>query len=308
MKKTAWILLVAMLLALWPVTPLLASEEGSGGSIGSGTGIENVAPVIEEGSLVVQIIDDEGVAWGWSAGGGPDAGGRAAPYILKGEQLSFQLEVTDTNGEADLTGMQVRVNLAPDISFNGTLVSTTIDPDNGISKGLYSGNLTANDNLVTGKYDITIDVTDPAGATDAYDPAIYEPNADILRPALSLEVDKTTVLFPQCNPGDLGIASNDNPVRLTPQAVIGDEHIPVVFSLWHSGVDMVNGDNVIPASAIVWSTTDNITSNTLDTLRQTITSEVQEGTTIEVYYWLNVPSPLTAGDYHGGINFSFIAD
>jgi hypothetical protein len=54
--------------------------------------------------------------------------------------------------------------------------------------------------------------------------------------------------------------------------------------------------------------TDNITSNSLDTLRLTIVSGVQEGTTIAVYYWLNVPSPLATGDYSGRINFTFIGD
>src|SRR3972149_5972407 len=145
----------------------------------------------------------------------------------------------------------------------------------------------------------------PASATDAYDPSIYEPAVDILKPTLSLEVGRTTVLFPESRPGTLGIASTDNPVSLRPLAVIGDEHIPVVFSLSHSGGDMVNGDNVILASAIVWSLTDQITDNSLDTLSQAITSGVQEGTTIEVFYWLNVPSPLATGDYAGRINFFF---
>lgn len=308
MKKTAWILLVAMLLALYPVTPLLASEEGSGGYIGSGASIDNVAPVIEEGSLVVQIVDDEGVAWGWSASGGPDAGGRAAPYILKGEQLNIQVEVTDANGEADLTGMQVKMNLAPDISFNGTLVATTIDQENGISKGLYSGNLTADDNMATGKYDITIDVTDPAGATDTYDPAIYEPNADILRPALSLEVGVPSVLFPGCRPGDMGIMAYDIPVHLTPQAVIGDEHIPVVFTILQSGTDMADGAKVLQVGSIVWSTTSQIFDNRLTTGQQTIASGVQEGTTVEVYYWLNVPLIQDDGNYSGMIDYQYIAD
>jgi hypothetical protein len=306
MKKLLITLVLAALLALYPAAPLLAGEEEPGGSVGSGTGVENVAPVIEEGSLVVQIVDNEGVAWGWSAGG--NTGDRAMPYILKGEQLQITLDVSDANGEADLTGMVVTMRLGPDIPFSGTLVATTIDPDAGISKGTYSGNLTVDDSVATGKYDITIDVADPASATDTYDPTIYEPGADILKPALSLVVDKTDVLFPECNPGDLGIASSDNPVSLTPLAVIGEEHIPVVFSLSHSGVDMINGDNIIPASAFVWSTTDNITSNSLDTLRQIIASGVPEGTTIEVYYWLNVPVPLAAGDYAGRINFFFRGD
>jgi len=307
MNKIAWVLLAVMFLALFPASPLQAAEEGEGG-VGIGTEVDNVAPVIEEGSLIVQIIDGEGTAFGWSANGDPNTGDRVLPYILNGELLHFELEVTDANGEADLTAMQVRMNLGPGVIITGSLTSTTIDPEAGISKGRYSGSFNLDESVVTGKYDITIDVNDPALATDTYDPTIYQPGADILKPELSLEVSRTDVLFPQCNPGDLGIASNDNPVSLTLQAVIGTEHIPVVFSLWHSGVDMVNGDNVIRASSIVWSTTPEITDNSLDTLRQPIASEVQEGTTIDVYYWLNVPSPLAEGDYNGRINFSFIAD
>jgi hypothetical protein len=308
MNKVLVALLLALLLALLPVAPLLAAEEGSGGSAGSGGTVENVAPVIEEGSLIVQIVDNEGVAWGWSAGAGHDAGDRTMPYILKGEQLHFELEVSDDNGEADLTAMQVVMNLGPDISFTGSLVATTIDPDAGISKGAYSGDLTVDDSVATGKYDITIDVADPASATDAYDPVIYEPGADILKPAISLEVSSTSVLFPQSSPGQSGIASNDNPVSLTPLAVIGDEHIPVVFSILHSGIDMLNGDNIIPAGAIVWSMTDTVSDISLSSERQTIASGVQEGTTIQVYYWLNVPSPLAAGSYNGTIDFYYIAD
>ena len=306
MKKVLATSVLVIFLALCPVTPLLAGEEVTGGVESGGT-VENVAPIIEEGSLVVQIVDNEGTAWGWSASGNI-TGNRTAPYILKGEQLSFMLDVTDANGEADLTAMQVRMNLSANTSFTGALVATTIDPDLGISKGSYSGNLTIDESIATGKYDITIDVTDPAGATDTYDPAIYQPNADILKPELSLTISSTSVLFPRSNPGDQGVPSNDNPVHLTPQAVIGEEHIPVVFSVWHSGVDMVNGDNIIPASSIVWSPTDNITSNSLDTLSQLIASGVPEGTTIDVYYWLNVPSSLAAGDYRGWINFRIIGD
>jgi hypothetical protein len=303
MKKVLLTLLLASLLALLPVTPLLAAEEGSGGSAGSGTGVENVAPVIEEGSLIVQIVDSEGVAWGWSAGGGHDSGDRTVPYILKGEQLHIELEVSDGNGETDLAAMQVNMNLGPDITFTGSLVSV-IDPDTGS----YSGNLTVDDSVATGKYDITIDVADPASDIDTYDPSIYETGVDILKPEISLEVSSTSVTFPECSPGDLGIVSNDNPISLTPLAVIGDEHIPVVFSVLHAGIDMVNGVDVIPASAIVWSTTDNITDNSLSSEKQTIASDVPEGTTIEVYYWLNVPYPLATGDYNGTIDFYYIAD
>jgi hypothetical protein len=309
MKKTCLALLLTLLLLLLPVVPALAAEEGSGGSVGSGGTVENVAPVIEQGSLVVQIVDGEGVAWGWSAAAGNDSGDRTMPYILGGEQLHFELEVSDANGEDDLNAMQVIVHLGPDIFGTGSLVTLNIDPDAGISKGTYAGNLVADDNMPTGKYDITIDATDPASATDTYDPVIYEPGADILRPALSLLVDKSNVLFPESRPGDEGIASTDNPVSLTPLAVIGDEHIPVVFSLSHTGVDMVNGGNVIPASSIVWAVTDSISSDGLSSdYKQTIASGVSEGTTIQVYYWLNVPTPLATGDYSGQINYFFTAD
>jgi hypothetical protein len=309
MKKTCLAMLLTLLLVLLPVVPALAAEDGSGGSVGSGGTVANVAPVIEQGSLIVQIVDNEGVAWGWSAAAGKDSGDRTMPYILGGEQLHIELEVSDANGADDLNAMQVIMHLGPDIFCTGSLVTLTIDPDAGISKGTYSGNIVADDTMLTGKYDITIDATDPASATDTYDPIVYEPGADILRPALSLVVDKSNVLFPESQPGDQGVASPDNPVSLTPVAVIGDEHIPVVFSLSHSGVDMVNGDNVIPASAIVWSLTDSVGSDALSSdYKVTIASGVAEGATVQVYYWLNVPTPLATGDYSGQINYFFTAD
>jgi len=294
MNKVLLTLLLVLFLTLFPAGPLLADD--------------NAAPVIEESSLIVQIIDGEGTAFGWSANGDPNPGDRALPYILNGEQLHFELDVTDPNGEADLTTMQVRLNLGPGVFFTGSLISTTIDPDAGISKGHYSGYATADASIPAGKANINIDVIDSANATDAYDPLIYQPGADILKPEVSLVVSRPSVIFPQCDPGDLGTAANENPMLLTPQAVIGEEHIPVVFSISHSGTDMVNGEYVIPVGSIVWSTTPEITSNSLSTADQTVASGVAEGTAVNVYYWLNVPAPQEAGNYSGSIDFHFIAD
>ncbi len=294
MNKVLVTLLLVLFLAVSPAGPLRADD--------------NAAPVIEEGSLIVQIIDGEGTAFGWSANGDPNPGDRALPYILNGEVLHFELDVSDANGEADLIAMQVRMNVGPGAYFSGILVSTTIDPDAGIFKGHYSGFATADASIPSGKADISIDVIDSANATDAYDPLIYQPGADILKPEVSLVESRPAVIFPQSDPGDLGTAANENPMLLTPQAVIGEEHIPVVFSISHAGTDMVNGEYVIPVSSIVWSTTPEITGNALSTAEQTIASEVAEGTVIEVYYWLNVPALQTAGNYSGSIDFHFMAD
>jgi hypothetical protein len=200
------------------------------------------------------------------------------------------------------------MNVGPGVYFMGSLTSITIDPGAGISTGRYSGYATADESIPAGKADITIDVTDPANATDAYDPLIYEQGADILKPEVSLSISRPSVIFPQSDPGDLGVVANENPIRLTPQAVIGEEHIPVVFSISHSGTDMVNGECVIPVGSIVWSTTPEVTSNSLSTANQTIASGVAEDTVIEVYYWLNVPVPQEVGDYNGSIDFHFTAD
>ena len=294
MNKVLLTLLLVLFLALSPTSPLRADD--------------NAAPVIEEGSLIVQIIDGEGTAFGWSANGDPNPGDRGLPYILDGELLHFEIEVTDANGEADLIAMQVRMNVGPGAYFMGSLISITIDPDAGISKGRYGAYATADGSIPSGKADITIDVIDSANATDAYDPLIYQPGADILKPEVSLVVSAPSVIFPQSDPGDLGILANENPMQLMPQAVIGEEHIPVVFSISHSGTDMVNGQYVIPVGSIVWSTTPEITSHSMSTANQTIASEVAEGTVIEVYYWLNVPAPQEIGDYSGSIDFHFIAD
>jgi len=294
MNKALITLLLVLFMVLSPAGPLRADD--------------NAAPVIEEGSLIVQIIDGEGTAFGWSANGDPNPGDRALPYVLEGELLHFEMDVTDANGEADLAAMQVRMNLGPGGYFTGSLTSTTFDPDTGFFKGHYSGNAVADASIPPGKADITIDAIDSANATDSYDPLIYQPSVDILKPEVSLIVSSPSVIFPQSNPGDMGIVANENPILLTPQAVIGEEHIPVVFSITHSGTDMSNGVDIIPVGSIVWSTTPEVTGNSLSTANQTIASEVAEGTVIAVYYWLNVPIPQATGDYSGTIDFQFIAD
>jgi hypothetical protein len=296
MNKTWLIFLMALLVALLPVMPALADEP------------ENVAPVIEEDSLVFQIVNDGGIAWGWSADGSPNPGYRTLPYILNGERLYFQLEVSDANGEADLNGMMVYLDLAPGLYFIGSLVSTTIDADAGIYRGLYSGEAVADERIPAGKADLTIEVIDPAGADDFFNPMLYEPNADILKPDISLIENAPSVIFPESGPGDTGIVATGNPVLLTPQAVIGEEHIPVVFTILHSGTDMVSGNDTIPVGSIVWGITDNITDDSLSGDEQIIASDVAEGTAVEVYYWLNVPSSQPDGDYSGRIDYDYIAD
>jgi hypothetical protein len=307
MHKILLSLLLILLLTLFPASAVLAAEEG-GGEVGTGGEVQNTAPAIEEGSLIVQIIDGEGVAWGWSADGSPNPGDRAVPYILRGERLHVELEVTDANGESDLAAMQVNMNLLPGFNFTGSLMGMTIDPDAGISKGRYSGGMIIDETFASGKYDISIGVIDPAGAADNYDPVIYEPGADILKPDVSLEISSPSVLFPPCDAGNLDILAIETPIQLTPRAVIGDEHIPVVFSLAHSGTDMLCWENVIPVSSITWSTTPEITDNSLSGAYQTIASGVAEGTVIDVYYWLNVPLAQAVGYYDGTIDFHYIAD
>jgi hypothetical protein len=299
MNRVLLTLLLVLFLVLFPTSPLVAADEGEA---------ENVAPVIEESSFIMQIINTDGIAWEWSADGTPNPGDRTVPYILDGEQLHIEVEVTDANGEVDLAGMEVYILLVPGAYFTATLASITIDPDTGMSRGLYIGEATAEETIPSGKADIEIEVYDLAGAGDIYDPVIYEPEADILKPDLSLEISAPSVIFPQSIPGDLGITANSNPIQLTPQAVIGTEHIPVVFSLSHYGTDMVCGENVIPVSSIVWSTTPEITDNSLSGESQIIASDVPEGTVINVYYWLNVPTPQADGTYNGLIDFQFIAD
>jgi hypothetical protein len=296
MNKVILTLSLVLFLILFQASPLLADE------------VENVAPVIEEDSLIVQIIDSEGIAWGWSADGSPNPGDRAAPYILNGEQLYFEVEVSDANGQADLTGMVVNIVLLPALYFTGDLESTTIDPDTGIYRGRYTGYAIADETIPMGKADIVIEAMDPAGATDSYDPYMYEPGADILKPEVSLIINSPSVIFPQSYAGDTGVTANENPIQLIPQAVVGMEHVPVVFELSHSGTNMVNGGNIIPVGSIVWSTTPQITSNSLSVGNQIIASGVTEGTVIDVYYWLNVPMPQTEGNYSGTIDFHFIAD
>lgn len=303
--KSLAILLCTIILVSGLVIPASAeTPEGGGG--------DNIPPVIEESSLLVQLIDD-GVAWEWQDGS--TSGNRAAPYIFDDETLHLELEVSDANGIDDLNAMEVKVTLGSTdstIEFLCNLEFTTIDPENEISKGHYRGDLLIDSSIAQGKYDIAITATDPGAEQDAYDPQIYQDTVDILmKPALTLEIDKPSISFPSGGPGDVDLAANENPIGLRLQALIDDEHVPVVFSLSHFGTDMTStsDDSTIPVDSITWSLGDQPGEATaLGTELQTFADPLDEGESVLVYYWLNIPLPQATGDYQGQIEFDYVAD
>jgi hypothetical protein len=310
MKKTLLTLLLVLFLMLIPVTSVQASSPIAGGEVNNDIQVENTPPVIEKGSLLVQIIDEAGVAWQWL--GGSKSGGRAAPYIFEKEKIHIQLDVSDNNGIQDFNGMNVEVALGPSVGFVCSLESTTIDTAKKISKGHYSGDLTIDSSIDQGKYDMQVTATDPQSAADSYDPQIYQSTADILmKPTASLQITKPSVIFGIAGPGGQ-VAATEMPIGLRPEAVIGDEHIPVVFSLLHVGTDMKNtsNNNTIAASKIIWSLTNQSSGAKplVASSNQTIATLVKEGQLIEVYYWLNVPFPQGSGTYNGKIDYVIIAD
>jgi hypothetical protein len=310
MKKTLLTLLLVLFLMLIPVTSVQAAQEVPGGSADSGTQITNTAPVIEKSSLLVQIIDEAGVAWQWL--GGSKSGGRAAPYIFEKEKIRVQLDVSDNNSITDFQGMSVKVALGPSIEIVCSLESTTIDTVKKISKGHYSGNLTIDSSLEQGKYDIIVTAADPQSAADSYDPQMYQDTSDILmKPTVSLQITKPSVTFGVADPGGQ-MAATEMPMGLRPEAVIGSDHIPVVFSLLHVGTDMKNStsNDTIPASKIIWSLSNQPggAKPLVAGSNQTIATLVKEGQLIEVYYWLNVPFSQGWGTYNGKIDYKMIAD
>jgi len=308
--KRLFALLLTVGVTLGLVIPVLATSPEVGDGLDSGTGVENVTPVIEEGSLLVQIVDDDGTAWQWQDGG--NSGDRAAPYIFDGEKLRLELDVSDANGTDDLSGMQVKVALDSAAQFLCNLESTTIDPANEISKGHYSGDLPIDGGIAQGMYDIAVTVTDAQGASDYYNPTIYQDTVDILmKPTLTLEKTKSSVTFPSCKPGAQDVAASENPIGLRPQAVIGSEHVPVVFSILQLGTDMksTSGEDAIPVGSITWSlNTEPAGATVVSAERQVVANLVKEGETIQVYYWLNAPLPQASGTYTGKIEYKITAD
>lgn len=302
--------LIVSLLALVLATPAYASYQAGGGTADSSSQVNNLPPVIDKNSLLVQIVDEGGVAWQWQ--NGTKSGDRAAPYIFEGEKVNVELDISDANGKTDLDSMNVKVSMGPDVIFRCSCVSTIIDPANMVSKGHYRGTLTIDGNVAQGKYNIAISATDAGGASDAYDPKIYQDTVDILvKPKLTLEMSSSSIAFPSADPGQLNVVASQNPIVLKPQAVIGDEHIPVVFSLLQTSMAMqsVSGDNTIPITKTTWSLSNQPAGATaLSGSQQTIASSVKEGDTVQVYYWLNLPFGQAAGQYKGKIDFSIIGD
>jgi hypothetical protein len=316
--KRLFVIFFALVLALALVVPVQASNSGDGWATTNDGSIKyceedednplvSEPPIIVWSSLLVQIVNDYGTTWGWQ--GGNQSGYRAAPYAFEEETIHFEVEVMDKNGLADLEGMEVKVTLSPGLELLCDLDWTILSPLVPTSKGHYSGDLAIDASIAQGKYDIAVTATDPSGATAHYDPAIYQGTADILmKPTLSLNITGSAVVFPDTVPGRR-VPANENPISLQPQAVIGTEHIPVLFSLLQSGTDMVSLYSLIPVDDIIWSldSTPSGPPIPLSSIPQMITSGVTEGQTINIYYWLDVPEPQREGTYHGSIDYDFIA-
>jgi hypothetical protein len=316
MKRLVVIFFV-LVLALALVLPVQASNSGDGWATIDDGSIKyceedeqpvNEPPIIVWSSLIVQIMNDNGTAWRWQ--GGNKSGYRPAPYAFEEETIHFEVDVLDRNGLADLEGMEVKVTLTPGLELLCDLDWTILSPLVPISKGHYSGDLAIDASITQGKYDVAVTATDPSGATAYYDPAIYQGTADILmKPTLSLNITGSTVVFPNTIAGGMRVPANENPIGLQPLAVIGTEHVPVLFSLLQSGTDMVSIYSLIPAHGIIWSLNSTPTGplTALSNAPQVIISGVNEGQTINIYYWLNVPRPQREGTYHGSIDYDFIA-
>ncbi len=308
MRKLIALLLVASLVALSATSALAGSELESEGLTMQGA-VGNCVPEIDEGSLWIQILDGSDIAWEWE--GIPTAGWRAVPYLFEGEKLGVEVEVSDLNGADDLTNMIVTVTLGAGVEFPLELASTTIDPEVGISKGHYSGELVVDGSIASGKYDLQLNATDPQGANDSHDPDIYQNPADLLlKPFIGLRVDKPSIFFPNITPGQGNISAVENPVRITPEATIEDEHIPVVFDLMLKGTDMesTSSSDVIPLGNIGWGSSATPESSIpMAGDYQVVATDIVEGTEAEIYYWLDAPVPLAFGIYEGEINYKVLA-
>ena len=298
--------LLGVTLVLTMTAPAAAGTEKEVQGIDVGVAVENLPPEIDEGSLLVQIIDGADVAWEWKAGA--VSGERPVPYIFEGEELHIGVDVSDPNGSADLTSMIVTAMLVPGMEFPCVPISTTIDSEGEISKAHYSANVIMSDaSLAQGKYDLQITVTDPVGNSDSFNPNIYQDPEDMLvNPAVCIKLTESVISFASIQPGKLNIPAEQNPIGLLPEAMIGDEHIPVRFALGHSGADLENipGGDSIPISSVTWALHDGAGGDTpMSGDSQTIDDYVEEGDTVEVYYWLNAPFPLASGAYTGKISY-----
>jgi len=270
--------------------------------------ISNAPPAIDEASLQIQIKNADGPAWAWK--NGTKSGYRAAPYVLNGDKIRMEVDVSDADGEAEMAGMNVKAILGPTLEFQATLQFKVFDPVNGITRGHYSADMPIGAGIAQGKYDLVITATDPHGAAATYNPVIYQATVDILmKPTVTLGITGSSLTFLANDPGKRVFVPSGNPVGLRPQAVIGTDHIPVVFTVSQVGTDMTSSTGgALSASSIAWAFDGQTSEPTaLSATQQTIAGSVKEGQTVDVYYWLNLPVARAQGTYRGKISYAIVA-
>jgi hypothetical protein len=288
-------LVMAMVGLLAYAAAAVAASPPTGGQVTAGGVVNNVAPVIDSSSCLIQLSDGKGTNWQWKKG--VQTGTRPAPYIFEGEKLHIEMGVSDPNGASDLKTMSVKVNLGPAINFYCPVVGSPVSSN---VTAHYSGDLLIDAKMAQGKYPLIVSATDPDGLSSSFDPSLFV----WLKPTLSLEIGKPTLTFASAKPGDQNIAAVENPLSLTPLAMIGSEHVPVIFSLSQQGVDMTSTSGSLTTNNILWSLTGQPNAAAPATAAsQGLASGITEGSTTKVYYWLNIPSPQASGKYTGQISY-----
>lgn len=268
-------------------------------------GLENSRPFVDRSSVQVKIQNHRGIAWEWQNSTLSEY--RKAPYLFGGELLHIELDVSDADGEDDLGSMYVRANVGQ------TVVRCSLVKYAGLVNETptahYAGDWLVDDTTVQGIFDFNLAATDHNGQTDRHDVNLNEGGDVMVKPDISLSTVVPVISFPSAGPGINGIGAEKNPINIKPEALIGEKHIPVTFTIRHASTDMqsTHGGSVIPANSISWSFASTRTEATLlGTDFSTLASDVDEGETIPVLYWLNIPDTQKKGEYKGQINYDLV--
>lgn len=234
------------------------------------------------------------------------------------EDSSFDIitETTCLEGECGTPTKEARYN------ETGTTPQTLI-PEDSDNEPVYSLDSNPQDceNELTHEETCTTDweiqVTGEIGETVALD-SLVQSNLDevdeetsetsifTIQDSLILDVEFEEINFGTVSPGkdEQEATQNDLGYNLTiPENSLEPSEIRVNATDLDNGLD--DGYN-IPIENMGFSLTNDEPSNQLSNEKQLLTDDITTGQTIQTYYWLDIPTGITADTYTGVINFEAI--
>jgi len=307
------------------ISPTYALSTGSSGGSTSAN-VVNCAPTINCSSYSMNITTLQGfLVYNYSQMGGVTPGlfrsNATIPYAFTGEGVTFEVNISDSNGEADIVGGDVEVILVDASNlFNTIHIPMGFDDatqgDNDTLSLRYHAQWTVPN--VYGLYNVTIYAHDKNGA-NAVPNNVYKGQI-FFNPMVGINITGnntgtptpfTGLSFGSVTPGQKNVPANENRITIhnTDPDNVG---MQLAVAASATSLSSNNAGQMIPASCLHA----NITKANNNTFTPALYRQFQHNARIllwqplkpcstnalEMDVFLDVPSPLAPGSYTGSMS------